>query len=97
MAACLVSHNPLGFGQRVTWEDSAVAPGNHKLTFRNALNTAASNLVLNFLLPDWVKRIPHPKLAHLRLANDELKVSKLYISKVPLFSDGWAHRAICVR
>jgi len=63
-----------GFGQRVSWEDNATAkPGNHQLTFRDALSTAASNLILAFLLPDWVKRFPHPKLAKIRLATTELK------------------------
>lgn len=73
-----------GFGQRVTWEDNANAkPGNHKLTFREALHTTASELVYNFVLPSWVKALPHPRLRKIKLATDELRVSDalLYISK----------------
>ncbi|KXN85347.1 Cytochrome P450 3A24, partial [Leucoagaricus sp. SymC.cos] len=63
-----------GFGQRVTWEDNASAkPGHHQLTFREALHTTAGNLIYNFVLPGWIKALPHPKLQMIQTAKRELR------------------------
>ncbi|QRV72923.1 cytochrome P450 family protein [Ceratobasidium sp. AG-Ba] len=42
-----------GFGQDVTWADTAPPPGNHKLTFKKALSTVTQNIFLPVVLPDW--------------------------------------------
>lgn len=62
-----------GFGQRVTWEDNnSSKPGHHQLTFREALHSTASELIYNFILPNWVKALPHPRLRKIRQATSEL-------------------------
>ncbi|KAF9451960.1 cytochrome P450 [Macrolepiota fuliginosa MF-IS2] len=64
-----------GFGQKVSWEDNTnEKPGNHKLTFREALHVTASELIFNFVLPNWIKSIPHPRLKKIKLATEELRV-----------------------
>ncbi|KAL9709164.1 hypothetical protein Ac2012v2_007518 [Leucoagaricus gongylophorus] len=62
-----------GFGQKVSWEDdNSLKPGHHQLTFREALHTTAQELLLNSVLPRWIKAIPHPRLKRIRQATSEL-------------------------
>ncbi|KAF5354678.1 hypothetical protein D9756_005393 [Leucocoprinus leucothites] len=71
--ALLVIGRSSGFGQRVTWEDNnSSKPGHHQLTFREALHSTASELIYNFILPNWVKALPHPRLRKIRQATSEL-------------------------
>jgi hypothetical protein len=90
-----------GFGQRVSWEDDASAkPGHHQLTFRDALHTAAGELVLNFLLPNWIKALPHPRLRKIKLATDELRVrSEIFAHSCTLMRRlmNMDSRIICVK
>jgi len=66
----------LGFGQKVSWEDDgSLKPGHHQLTFREALHTTATDLILNVGLPWWIKAIPHPRFKRTRQAASELGVS----------------------
>ncbi|OJT02987.1 Cytochrome P450 4X1 [Trametes pubescens] len=43
-----------GFGRRITWNEDAVAPEGHNITFKDALNVVSRNLFLQVLFPHWL-------------------------------------------
>lgn len=51
LALCVIAK--AGFGQAITWADTAPPPTNHKLTFKKALTVVADNIFLPLILPNW--------------------------------------------
>ncbi|QRV87790.1 cytochrome P450 family protein [Ceratobasidium sp. AG-Ba] len=54
LALCVIAK--AGFGQEITWADTAPPPKNHKLTFKRALTVVTQNIFLPVVLPDWAWR-----------------------------------------
>jgi cytochrome P450 len=44
-----------GFGRRVAWTTDLVVPPGHQMTFKDALHTLSTNLILKIALPGWTK------------------------------------------
>jgi hypothetical protein len=51
------SERMLGFGRRVTWSSDLVVPPGHQMTFKDALHTLSTNLLLKIILPEWTKNL----------------------------------------
>ncbi|KAI8969408.1 cytochrome P450 [Trametes punicea] len=61
-----------GFGRRITWNEDAVAPPGHDMTFKDALNVVSRNLFLQVLFPHWVLRWGTPGMRRFHTAYREL-------------------------
>ncbi|KAI0349208.1 cytochrome P450 [Trametes cingulata] len=61
-----------GFGRRITWNEDAVAPAGHKMTFKDALNIVSRNLFLQILFPRWLLRWGTPTMRRFHTAYHEL-------------------------
>ncbi|CDO70499.1 hypothetical protein BN946_scf184569.g42 [Trametes cinnabarina] len=69
-----------GFGRRITWNEDAVAPPGHKMTFKvpyaplspDALNVVSRNLFYQVLFPRWLLRIGTPGMRRFHTAMREL-------------------------
>jgi hypothetical protein len=66
-----------GFGQKISWKDDTTIRSGYKLAFKDALHTVSADVAFKLLLPNWALGLT-PKLRHLRLAFDELQVSRIY-------------------
>jgi hypothetical protein len=63
----------IGFGRRVTWTSDQVVPPGHQMTFKEALHTFSTNIIMEIALPNWAKNFS--KLTRtVHLAFMELKV-----------------------
>ncbi|KAI9063783.1 cytochrome P450 [Trametes sanguinea] len=61
-----------GFGRRITWNEDAVAPPGHEMTFKDALNVVSRNLFYQVLFPRWLLRIGTPAMRRFDTASREL-------------------------
>src|SRR5216684_1005594 len=62
------------FGQRITWTSESVVPPGHQMTFKDALHTLSTNLLLKIVLPNWASNLTK-QTKQVQLAFMELKVS----------------------
>jgi len=60
-----------GFGKRVGWDEDEVIPPDHKLSFKDALHTVATNIPLRIVLPKWAFQL-RKAWRHAKLSFDEL-------------------------
>ncbi|KAN0118934.1 Cytochrome P450 [Russula decolorans] len=60
------------FGRRVTWTSDLVIPPGHQMTFKEALHTLSTNLIMKIALPDWAKNFTK-RTRKVHLAFMELK------------------------
>ena len=68
----------LGFGRRITWSSDLIVPPGHQMTFKDALHTLASNLLLKMGgAPSWAMNLTG-RTRRVNLAFDELKVPCRY-------------------
>ncbi|EGN92850.1 hypothetical protein SERLA73DRAFT_98604, partial [Serpula lacrymans var. lacrymans S7.3] len=42
-----------GFGRNISWQEDAIIPPGHKMTFKDALHIVTTNLVLKLTVPKW--------------------------------------------
>jgi hypothetical protein len=52
-------------------------PPDHKMTFKDALHTVASNVFLNLLIPNWALGLTQD-FRKIRLAFEELQVRSIF-------------------
>ncbi|KAI0720719.1 cytochrome P450 [Cerioporus squamosus] len=62
-----------GFGRRISWNEDAIAPAGHHMTFKDALNLVSRNLFLQLLFPKWMLRWGTPVMRRFAIAQDELQ------------------------
>ncbi|KAL1946291.1 hypothetical protein VTO73DRAFT_15418 [Trametes versicolor] len=61
-----------GFGRRITWNEDAVAPPGHTITFKDALNVVSRNLFLQVLFPHWLLKWGTPSMRRFHASYTEL-------------------------
>ncbi|KAB5592943.1 Cytochrome P450 [Ceratobasidium theobromae] len=69
LALCVIAK--AGFGQEVQWGSEATPEG-YRLTFKEALFTVSSNLIMILMMPNWAWGL-RKSWRDVRLASDELK------------------------
>ncbi|KAI0739086.1 cytochrome P450 [Daedaleopsis nitida] len=62
-----------GFGRRISWQEDAIAPAGHKMTFKQALHIVSRNLFLQLMCPAWLLRWGTPLMRQFYLASNELQ------------------------
>ncbi|TFK82080.1 cytochrome P450 [Polyporus arcularius HHB13444] len=62
-----------GFGRRISWNEDAIAPAGHQMTFKNALDLVSHNLFLQLLFPKWMLRWGTPLMRRFAVAQDDLQ------------------------
>ncbi|PSR70451.1 hypothetical protein PHLCEN_2v13702 [Hermanssonia centrifuga] len=63
-----------GFGRRISWQDDLVVPPGHKMTFKDALHVASTDVIIKLICSDWVlKNAPFKRLNKCKAAYDELE------------------------
>jgi hypothetical protein len=65
-----------GFGRKISWQEDAIIPPGHQLTFKDALRTVSTHIVLKLVIPNWAFGLTQ-RFREIRLAFDELEVFKL--------------------
>lgn len=64
-----------GFGHKISWKDDTTIPSGYQLALKDALHTVSTDVAFKMLLPNWALGFTQ-KLRHVRLAFDELQVSR---------------------
>ena len=67
----------IAFGRSISWIENEAVPPGHKMSFKEAMVCASTNVPLYFSTPDWVPGISE-KLRRVRVAFDELEVRTEY-------------------
>ncbi|KAL1729695.1 cytochrome P450 [Schizophyllum commune] len=62
----------ISFGRSISWTENEAVPPGHKMSFKEAMVCASTNVPLYFSTPDWVPGISE-KLRRVRIAFDELE------------------------
>ena len=62
-----------GFGRRISWTDDQQVPPGHEITFKDALHTVSTHVVLRLVTPKWAFGLSE-ELRKTRQAYDELEV-----------------------
>ncbi|EGO29677.1 hypothetical protein SERLADRAFT_433647 [Serpula lacrymans var. lacrymans S7.9] len=61
-----------GFGRRISWQEDAIIPPGHKMTFRDSLHIVTTNLAIKLVTPKWAYGL-NKRLERVGLAFDELE------------------------
>lgn len=67
-----------GFGKRSSWNDDVNVPAGHRMTFKDSLHIASTDIFLKLFIPSWILRHGTTKMRNIEVAFEELDVSNVY-------------------
>ncbi|PPQ93732.1 hypothetical protein CVT25_013072 [Psilocybe cyanescens] len=69
---CVEITLPVGFGKRSSWNDDVNVPAGHRMTFKDSLHIASTDIFLKLFIPSWILRHGTTKMRNIEVAFEEL-------------------------